>query len=105
MPAVEYLQDGSYKDFVIAIDPDNSLSLDRRDNLSNGLKEISESGFQRCSDLFKRSEENSVQFVLFLRQNDRHLFAFFLVGKIDGVWLILKTQVSTDIDEILSLVR
>lgn len=103
--AVEDLQNGRYDEFVATIDATGALPAEKRANLASGLNEISGSGFESCSVLLKRDDINARQYVVMLRQGDRHLFAYFLVGEIDANWLLLKTQVSTDLDEIFALVR
>lgn len=105
IPALEALQIGNYTSFVDAIDPEQTLSEEKRLHLSTGLGEISTTGFDSCSILIGRVDANSVQIVAILRQDERHLFTYFLLGMLDGDWMFLKTQVSTDIDEILGLVR
>jgi hypothetical protein len=107
--AVQKLQDGDYLEFVSAIESKGRLPPDSSLALASDLEDYAADGFELCTVAKEEIGSSSQSYFLVFKDgsadNERVIFVFFMLAKMREDWLFLKTQVSTNFDEVYEFVR
>ncbi|MCU0828415.1 MAG: hypothetical protein MUE52_13645 [Tabrizicola sp.] len=106
--AIQKIQDGDYTAFVSAIEHEGSEPQESSLSLASDLESYAGDGFQDCVIIMEDIRANSHSLLLFFsdgNDNERIIYVFFMLARIEGEWMFLKTQVSTSFDEVYQYVR
>ena len=107
--AVRKLQEGDYLGFVSVIETGEQSPSENSLQLASELEKYAADGFELCTLAKEDIRLNSQSYFLVFKDvtldEERIVYVFFMLAKMHEEWLFLKTQVSTDFDQVYAFVR
>jgi len=101
------MQTGDYEEFVATLESDGKSPPEDSLKLAADLENYSSDGFQECVVLREDVRTSSQSYFTLFKDanNDRVVYVFFMIARIGDSWQFIKTQVSTNFDEVYLFVR
>jgi hypothetical protein len=107
--ATSQMQEGDYIAFVGTLEAEGKSPPEDSLTLAADLENYSSEGFSECIVAREDLRPNSQSFFLIFKDreqdNERVLYVFFMLARIGDSWQFIKTQVSTNFDEVYQFVR
>jgi hypothetical protein len=107
--AVQKIQEGDYLAFISVLETGGRSPSENSLQLATDLEAYATDGFEMCTVAREDNGLNSKSYFLVFRDTDeedeRIVYVFFMLAKMQEEWLFLKTQVSTNFDEVYEFVR
>jgi len=106
--AIHSMQAGDFVAFVGALEPEGRSPPENSLKLASELESYSSEGFEKCVVVREEIRPNAQSLFLVFKdgeQDERVVYVFFMLARFEDSWQFIKTQVSTDFDEVYQFVR